>query len=59
VIASLIGSYRPIRKPALITYLYNPAVNPPKSAKLPSSAAIVLAVPISPTYRGFSPATTF
>ena len=49
MIASLIGSYRPIRKPALITYLYNPAVNPPKSAKLPSSAAIVLAVPKSPT----------
>jgi len=59
VTISLIGIYRPILNPANINYLYKPADNPPKSAKGPSSAPIVLTVYINPLYLGVSPSATF
>lgn len=52
VIASLIGTYRPILNPANKICLYIPALNPPNKDMAPSSAATVLIVPMSPVYLG-------
>lgn len=43
-IKSLIGTYKPILKPAKINYLYKPGTRPPYKAVNPSSDAISLAV---------------
>jgi len=52
---SLTGTYIPILSPANTTYLWSPAVSPPKSARDPSSAAMVFTVPMIPLYFGISP----
>lgn len=48
VIISLIGTYIPILSPAKINCLYSPGTRPPYKAIVPSSAAIVFTVPMSP-----------
>lgn len=57
-IASRIGTYIPIRRPAKTHYLWNPAVRPLYKESAPSSAAMVFIVPISPLYFGVYPSGT-